>query len=402
MLSSNPIFFRRQGFHFTSKHQKDYNNHDMSKQHDSTIEARFRDITWMMGLIDVEAILSEIKPLTPYSHLESLVSNNDGDEIKGYCPDHDVVCGRVSSDPNWWVNLHTGRTLCFSEGRRGSNLLFVIARILKGSMGLTTEDMEKAEKFMLKKDYPEAEILLLRSKAAQTKLENYKKQVKKEYQFVDEVKKGIMNRVVTKRLLDFFMCPPNKKPTNIRKETVDHYNVYEKNGGRYANRAIIPILFKGEYRGFSAIDLLGKEEWLKQHPTMEACEYKKTIFPSKDSGFYSKQWLFGFDDCQKKCDCLIVCEGPREVMKLWQEGFTNAVACFGTSLSDEQLLHITELSPKKVIVLFDGDVAGRESSDKAKKFLESFFKVGVVELEEGVDPKQLDREQLLAVFSGLI
>jgi 5S rRNA maturation endonuclease (ribonuclease M5) len=368
-------------------------NHTSHNRNQINLEDKFLDVAWMMPLIDLESIMDEIKPLTSYSDLPSLIADKVGEEWNGYCPDHNLCCGRVSSHPNWWLNLDTGKTVCFTEPR-GSNLLLTVARLLKGSTGITNEDCEKAERFLLKKDYPESEILLLRSKAAQAKLLNKKDDTPKIYQYVEDVKRDIQNRIVTSRLENFFMYPPKKPPTNIRRETIDHYNVYEKKGGRYSGRAIIPILFKGEYRGFSAVDLLGIEEWIKVHPTLDPKEYKKTIFPSKDSGFYSKQWLFGFDDCVKKCDYLIGCEGPREVMKLWQEGFTNCVAFFGTSISDEQMLLLTELSPKRIILLFDGDKAGRQSADKAKKYLEMFFNVQIASLPQGVDPKQLGREEI--------
>lgn len=369
--------------------------HTSNNRNQINLEERFLDVAWMMPLIDLESIMDEIKPLTPYSDLSSLITEKLGEEWKGFCPDHSICCGRISSHPNWWLNVENGKTLCFTEGRRGSNLLLVIARLLKGSTGITNEDCEKAEKFLLKKDYPESEILLLRSKATQAKLLNKKDDDKpKIYQYIEEIKKDIQKRIVTPRLEGFFMAPPNKPPTNITRETIDHYNVYEKKGGRYSGRAVIPILFKGEFRGFSAVDLLGFDEWVNCHPTLDPKDYKKTIFPSKDSGFYSSQWLYGFDDCVKKCEYLICCEGPREVMKLWQEGFTNTVAFFGTAISDEQMLLLTELSPKKIILLFDGDKAGRQASFKAKKLLEMFFNVEIAYLPQGVDPKQLNKEQI--------
>lgn len=364
----------------------------------AVIEERFRDITWMMPLFDLELLVDEIKPLTPYDNLSSLIHDKSGDEWNGYCPDHNICCGRISSHPNWWLNTETGKTVCFTEGNRGSNILLVLARLLKGKTGITKEDIEKAERFILKKDYPESEIMMLRSKAKQQKLNKIREDVVKVYQYIEELKRDVSNRIVSERLVNFFMSPPNKHPTNITRATLDHYNVFEKRGGRYSDRAIIPIMFKGDYRGFSGVDLLGKEEWIKRHPTMDEADYKKTIFPSKDSGFYSKQWLFGFDDCKKKCDYLICCEGPREVMKLWQEGFTNAVALFGTSISDEQMLLLTELSPKRIILLFDGDKAGRTASDKCKKLLEMFFNVTIATLPEGVDPKQLNGEQIKKVI----
>jgi hypothetical protein len=176
------------------------------------------------------------------------------------------------------------------------------------------------------------------------------------------IRMDIENRYVSERLYQFFTHPPGKAPTNIRRETVDRYHIFERTWGTYANRAVIPFYFKGELIGYCAVDLLGKEEWLRQHPSRGEDDYKKTLYAK---GLLSGQYLFGIDDCEKGADVLVLVEGPREVMKLWQEGFTNAVAILGAYLSDKHFELITELSPKRIALMFDGDAAGRAITTRA-------------------------------------
>jgi DNA primase len=137
--------------------------------------------------------------------------------------------------------------------------------------------------------------------------------------------------------------------------------------------------------------MLGKGKWIRTHPLKTEDDYRKVRYPLN---FTSGSYLFGYDDCVKGCEMLIVCEGPREVMKLWQEGYTNAVAVLGAHLSGEQEKLICSLGPKKVVLMFDGDDAGVATTTRVGKKLATIFpnqRLKKVFVPRGRDPKNLER-----------
>lgn len=223
-----------------------------------------------------------------------------------------------------------------------------------------------------------------------------KKEKKEKPVGLDYIEKDIEKRKMSEEAYQFFIHPPGKKyPTNIRRETVDRYKVFERTWGYYANRVIIPYFMKGSIVGFSAIDMLGKKEWEKRH---EEEKYKKVLYPTH---FVSTECLFGFDDCQKKSEFLIVTEGAREVMKLTQEGFPNAVAILGAYMSDSHHGLITTLAPEKIYLMFDGDDAGVDITTRvAKKLSRSYHSDRIKKcfVPRGHDPKTMDRDDILKMI----
>ena len=346
---------------------------------------KYGEIDWLMKIIDAP---------TSLERLNVRMTCQSGEEWEGFCPDHYLFKGVEPSDPKWYINMISGETFCQTEGR-GSNLLFTCARVLKKNRKpLTVEDCERAIRFLVGRDCSESEIALLKSQSALKRLNassQEKTVVKKTW--VGDLMFGIENGYLSQKTKDFFLTPPDKPATNITEETLRHFKVFEKTNGTYANRAIIPIFQNKELHGFIAVDIMGKKKWLFNHPTLLEKDYKKTLYPSTETGFFKKEVLFGFDECQKNAEFIIVTEGAREVMKLWQEGFTNAVAILGAYLSDEQFILLTKLAPQKLILMFDGDKAGRNISNKVFEKTKELFNVQVIDLPEGVDPKQYTRDQ---------
>ena len=90
----------------------------------------------------------------------------------------------------------------------------------------------------------------------------------------------------------------------------------------------------------------------------------------------------------------MVAEGPREVMKLWQEGYTNSVAVMGSHLSDSQHRLLAELGPKRLALMFDGDDAGVATTERIAARLRKTWEreTTCCFVPKGKDPKNLDRE----------
>lgn len=353
---------------------------------------KYRDIEWLMPSVDVLDVL-------PRLGVEGITIQ--GNEVRAKCPDHHIYVGRESSDPNWFLNMETGQTICFTEGR-GSNLVWITARLLDCHP-------KEAVKWLMGTDAEVSDATLdiarrgkLRRRLAPSRFSEHgvEGEQRPTVAGLSAIQRDMDARYMSDAAYQFFIHPPGKAPTNIRKETVDHYKVFERTWGTYTNRVLIPFVVKGELMGFCAIDILGKEQWLARHPDKSEEEYKKVRYPAN---FHSSACLFGFDDCEKGCDDLFITEGAREVMKLRQEGFPNAVAILGSHLGDGQYQLICELAPKRIILLFDGDDAGRLIADRVTEGLrrnysgDSLIRCNV---PEGRDPKNLIGKDFAALVAA--
>lgn len=333
---------------------------------------RFRNIEWLMPSIDVVDVLERLGA-------ERITSR--ANVVQCLCPDHEMFVQRESSHPNWICNTDNGVTYCRTEPR-GSNLLWTVSRVL----GCHPRD---AVKFMTGTDMSRLQssaILGRINRMKRGRQENLRDPVR-----LDDIQKDLDNRYISDACYQFFIHPPGKKPTNIQATTVDHYRVFERRWGYYSNRAVIPFFMNGELVGFCAVDLLGKRRWLLEHPLEDDDSYRKTLYPLN---FAAKECLFGYDDVEPGCKYLFVSEGAREVMKIWQEGFTNAVGCLKATLSDEQILLITKKAPEEVVMFFDGDEAGWAATDKNAEKLSRTCRVRKCYLPVGKDPKNLTGEEI--------
>lgn len=343
---------------------------------------RYKDISWLMPKVNIEDVLVR---------LQSPIDSRSGDEVRAFCPDHYISAGRNPSHANWTVNVKTGKTFCFTESR-GSNLVFIVCRIFGC-------DPAEAVKFLTGSDADIDEMRMSAFKQA-VSVVRAEDAEEKEVRGLNVIAKDIENRYMSEAAYSFFIHPPGKKyPTNIRAETVDGYWIFERTWGYYANRVIIPFALGGELKGFCALDILGREAWLEKHPLKTEDDYRKVLFPMN---FVSGGYLFGYDDCQKDADFIVVTEGPREVMKLWQEGFTNSVAILGSFLSDTQLQMLTRLNPKRLVLMFDGDEAGEKTTNRIAEKLKRPMgdNVQMCFVPKGRDPKNLDREDFERLIFG--
>ena len=82
---------------------------------------------------------------------------------------------------------------------------------------------------------------------------------------------------------------------------------------------------------------------------------------------------------------LIVVEGVFSVYHLVQCGFPNAVAIFGSSLSDEQAALLVQTG-RPIVLMFDGDEAGVRGMDEARCRLEQGAFVRIVRIGQASQP----------------
>ena len=93
----------------------------------------------------------------------------------------------------------------------------------------------------------------------------------------------------------------------------------------------------------------------------------------------------------------ILVEGQFDVIGLWQDGFVNAVAAFGSSLTLHQLEKIEYLFDE-VVILTDGDEPGRTAAEKWQRQLASRVPARVPEMPKDKDPDDLSKEEKIAIL----
>jgi DNA primase len=120
--------------------------------------------------------------------------------------------------------------------------------------------------------------------------------------------------------------------------------------------------------------------------------------------------VFGLDqaaDAIRKEGTALLVEGPLDVIQLHQAGFTNAVACLGTSVSALQLQLLQRQGMKHLLIALDGDRAGQAATEKLLEQLQPQLVAGglqasVVQLPEGQDAYGLLRSHGSPAIEGLI
>lgn len=146
----------------------------------------------------------------------------------------------------------------------------------------------------------------------------------------------------------------------------------------YRGRVIFPIQsMTGRVLGFGARILKKNDKAPKYINTPENELYVKSRVLY---GMYQSRQAIGKQD-----ECFLV-EGYTDVISLHQGGVENVVASSGTSLTEDQLRLIAQLT-KNLTILYDGDAAGVKAALRGLDMaLSQSFNVQLVLLPDGDDP----------------
>ena len=111
--------------------------------------------------------------------------------------------------------------------------------------------------------------------------------------------------------------------------------------------------------------------------------------------FHKGQILYGLSETAKFIraeDSVIVVEGYMDLLALYQAGIKNVVAPLGTALTEDHAKLLKRFT-KNVVVLFDGDKAGREAAERSLPIL---LKAGLhprgLNLPDKTDPDDFVRQ----------
>jgi DNA primase len=93
---------------------------------------------------------------------------------------------------------------------------------------------------------------------------------------------------------------------------------------------------------------------------------------------------------------LVVVEGYFGCLRLWQAGHRQVVSLMGSMLSPAQTESILRAAQEsEVILLFDGDAAGRNGAAQAWDRLSQHVPVRIVRLADGQQPDDIADDDLL-------
>lgn len=157
---------------------------------------------------------------------------------------------------------------------------------------------------------------------------------------------------------------------------------------RFRGRLMCPVILPGgEIAGFSGRLIANPA------PARDGEAQAAKYINSPESPVYKKsRLLFGLHRAReafRRTNRALLVEGNFDVVHLHQAGFDHAVAPLGTALTDEQIGLLRRLVGE-VVLLYDGDDAGRKASMKALDALIGLMNadvgVRIVALPPGQDP----------------
>lgn len=133
----------------------------------------------------------------------------------------------------------------------------------------------------------------------------------------------------------------------LSKDTIFKYHL-----GTDGDRLAIPLVdYNHRIKGFMYRYLRGEEP--------------KYIHSSAHDGFIKSCYLFGIEHLDTSKKKVFITEGCFDVMMADQYGLNNVLACLGTALTENHIAILKEFGITEVILIFDGDDAGKHATDRA-------------------------------------
>jgi DNA primase len=327
--------------------------------------------------VDFRVVKEQVSMQMLLDHYQVNWLRKSGDELRGKCPIH-----KGEGDRTFHVNTGKNAFNCFSCHKRGNVLDFVAAM-----ENCTVRDgaIKLAEWFNIGSTVV-GEPTLQSSNAAPAREQttsNLSNRPKPK-----EPKTGPINPPLSFQLRvdcghDYGLS------RGVTRETLELFGAgLCLSKGTFAGRFVVPLHDdRGQLVGYAGRSLDGSEP-----------EY---LFPSSDKGFYKSHLLFNLHHVIKTVgtdEPVVVVEGFFDTMKVAQAEF-HCVGLFGSWLSEEQeellALHFTH-----VILMFDGNAAGRQGSANALNRLSRRLFVKVISLPDEVEPDGLSAEEIRQFISG--
>lgn len=269
----------------------------------------------------------------------------ENDELWASCPMGSINHKRGDKKPSWSINLKSQKHFCFSCGYSGNLVSAVMQkRGLKKAQAINEIYGELSVIEMMElmdggaSDYEPKDIIEIEGK---DDVERWS-EVRHQYWY----DRGFTEETIMKWKLGY---------------------------SSKMNRVTVPVWFEGVLVGWTA----------------RAVNNTNSIKWFHSEGLVREKLLFGYDRAEG--DTCILVEAPLSVIMLDQYGYNNAVATFGSIISEGQARLIRSRFDN-VVVFLDPDEAGRVGTRRVISLLEDFCEVFVVQ-EPRDDPAGLTKEE---------
>jgi DNA primase len=319
-----------------------------------------------VGFDALKRSVSMAQVLDRYGLLEQL--HRSGDGLSGVCPihsGHNQGQFRVSLSKNCWI--------CFGDCHAGGSIVDFVSR--KEGVGIR-----------------EAALLIQEWFNVQT---NGKCAIGKAAKLPHcDRAQGSQSQCGNNRPLTFTLSGLNGEYSylhdrGLSKETIGTFGLGYCSRGVLARRIAIPIH-----------DLQGRlVAYTGRWPGEPPARVPKYLFAK---GFKKSAELFNLHRTvdQNNEQPLVVVEGFFGCIHVWQAGYRRVVALMGSVLSrtQQELIRKAVGCNSSVILLLDGDEAGRAGGIQAQERLSKLMPVRLIRLEDGQQPDSLEANELLRLI----
>lgn len=195
--------------------------------------------------------------------------------------------------------------------------------------------------------------------------------------------------------------PAVNKPLKFELKGIDHEHAYLKDRGITPETArLFGVGFfpgKGSMHGRVVIPIHNERGELVAYAgrAIDGSEPKYKL----PTGFHKSSEVYNLHRVGES-DSVVVVEGFFDTMKTAQSGFP-VVALMGCSLSERQK-HLLVQRFKRVVLMFDGDEAGRKATDDCLVSFGRRIWVTAERLPDGQQPDQLSSENLRKLVGSLL
>jgi DNA primase len=334
----------------------------------------------------VKAAVTMEQVLEHYGLLDRF--KRSGDSLNGPCPIH-----KGSNPTQFRVSISKSIWNCFSECKRGGNVLDFIARMEDASIHAAA--LKAIEWFSLDPGAMSAE---------KPQKDDHPDEVRKDgddappkpapKKPTSATEKNTPNQPLKFRLEKLEREHPYFTERGLTLETIISFGVGFCGKGMMAGRVAIPIHNEEGH----VVAYAGR--WPGEPPG-DTPKYKLP------PGFRKSLELFNIDRAIKEPGDrpLVIVEGFFDCMKLHQYGYRKVVALMGSTMStaQEELIRKHTDSMSQVIVMLDEDEAGQAGREDITVRLAKFVFVKVHTFEKpGTQPDNLSAEEVQALFGGTL
>ncbi len=317
-------------------------------------------------VIDVKHIKNSVDFYDLAIHFEEkMVTPSDNGYIKLICPFH------KEDTPSMVFNNEIKMAHCFGCG--------ISVDIIEYTMKKLDCSFQECLNFLISFSKINPKFIDASSKITQ----NYRNELRSVKKFDKGVKQydGVKEEDVVKFMND---RADKYLEKGFTKETLDFFQVgFDKS----ENRVTIPVRDEES----KLIGLTGRTIF-NDYKERKIPKWKHYNGSNISSTFFNIQNAISFS--KERNNGIIMCEGPSDAMMLWQNGFKNVVACLTNSISNAQkgILFRNFLN---LYFFLDDDKGGEVGVTNMYKKLKLYFTIYKINPNNGKDPDELTKEELV-------